>query len=30
MEKIFVGLFHILAQFSVATIERELDFYHKS
>lgn len=26
MEKIFVGFFHILAQFPIATNERELDF----
>ena len=29
MEKIFVGFFHILAQFPIATSERELDFCHQ-
>ena len=29
MEKIFVGFFHILAQFPIATSERELDLCHQ-
>ena len=29
MEKIFVGFFRILAQFPIATSERELDFCHQ-